>query len=302
MTLKLGLIGSSEGNGHPFSWSAIFNGYDSAAMEMCGFPAIPRYLEKQSWPQDQAAGAAVTTVWTQSLELSRSIASAGKIPAVVENLEDMIGEVDGVLLARDDSGAHFQLAAPFLRAGLPVYIDKPIALSLRSLDGLYELETRPGQIFTCSALRHSQELTLSRRDKDNLGDLISIEAFAPKSWDKYAIHVVEPVLKLLPAGDRISSWSSSSIKPKASGEELRTLTVLWVGGVETRFTTTGMNDTPILIKLKGTKGTQDLVFTDTFSAFRAALQSFVNGIMGGTIESPRAFNEQVVDLLEKGRS
>ena len=26
MTLKLGIIGLSEGNGHPYSWSAIFNG------------------------------------------------------------------------------------------------------------------------------------------------------------------------------------------------------------------------------------------------------------------------------------
>ena len=26
--LSLGLIGVSEGNGHPYSWSAIFNGYD----------------------------------------------------------------------------------------------------------------------------------------------------------------------------------------------------------------------------------------------------------------------------------
>ena len=302
MTIKLGLIGLSEGNGHPFSWSAIFNGYDSEAMELCEFPAIPRYLEKQSWPHDRAVGAEVTTVWTQSLALSRSIASAGKIPTIVENLEDMIGEVDGVLLARDDSDNHLRFAAPFLRVGLPIYIDKPIALSLRSLDSLYELETRPGQIFTCSALRYSQELALSRQDKDNLGELISIEATAPKSWDKYAIHVVEPVLKLLPAGDRISSCSSSSIKPEASGEESRTLTVLWEGGVETRFTTTGIKDTPMLIKLKGTKGSKDLVFTDTFSAFKAALQSFVNGITGGTIESPRAFNEQVVDLLEKGRS
>ena len=33
MTLKLGVIGLSEGNGHPYSWSAIFNGYDSVEME-----------------------------------------------------------------------------------------------------------------------------------------------------------------------------------------------------------------------------------------------------------------------------
>jgi hypothetical protein len=27
--IKLGIIGASKGNGHPYSWSAIFNGYDA---------------------------------------------------------------------------------------------------------------------------------------------------------------------------------------------------------------------------------------------------------------------------------
>ena len=33
MILNLGVIGLSEGNGHPYSWSAIFNGYDSVEMD-----------------------------------------------------------------------------------------------------------------------------------------------------------------------------------------------------------------------------------------------------------------------------
>jgi hypothetical protein len=28
MTVRLGIIGASPGNGHPYSWSAFFNGYD----------------------------------------------------------------------------------------------------------------------------------------------------------------------------------------------------------------------------------------------------------------------------------
>ena len=31
--LKLGVIGMSEGNGHPYSWSAIFNGFDREEMK-----------------------------------------------------------------------------------------------------------------------------------------------------------------------------------------------------------------------------------------------------------------------------
>ena len=45
--LRLGVVGLSEGNGHPYSWSAIFNGCDMSFMKDCGFPVIPGYLAKQ---------------------------------------------------------------------------------------------------------------------------------------------------------------------------------------------------------------------------------------------------------------
>ena len=47
--LKIGIIGSSDGNGHPYSWSAIFNGYNKKIMEDCEFPAISNYLNKQKF-------------------------------------------------------------------------------------------------------------------------------------------------------------------------------------------------------------------------------------------------------------
>ncbi len=165
MTLKLGVIGLSEGNGHPYSWSAIFNGYDLEAMEHCGYPVIPRYLERQSWPECRIDGAEVVAIWTQDIEQSKHIAKAAHIKEVVENYSDMIGKVDAVLLARDDAENHLKYAEPFLRAGLPIYIDKPIAVSVAALDKLYSLQQYNGQIFTCSALRYSQELMLSEADK-----------------------------------------------------------------------------------------------------------------------------------------
>ena len=49
--LKLGVIGLSKGNGHPYSWSAICNGYDHAKMLSCGFGVIPQYLSERKWPE-----------------------------------------------------------------------------------------------------------------------------------------------------------------------------------------------------------------------------------------------------------
>ncbi len=45
--LRLGIIGVSEGNGHPYSWSSIFNGFDRKELKKCPYPTIIEYLKKK---------------------------------------------------------------------------------------------------------------------------------------------------------------------------------------------------------------------------------------------------------------
>lgn len=301
MNLKLGIIGTSDGNGHPYSWSAIFNGYDPEVMEDCGFPVIPRYLEKQKWPESQISGCEVVAIWTQNSEQSAHIAKAAKISSIVSGPEKMIGLVDAILLARDDAENHLKYAADFLRAGLPIYIDKPIALSLEGLKKLYELEQYPGQIFTCSALRYSRELSITAEDRSAIGEIRKIIAFTPKSWAKYAIHIIEPVLKMLPEDDSPLSFYNGEACQFVE-DKSGFLTVDWRSGIQTSFFATGDGVTPISIRVIGTTGYKDLFFTDSFTAFRQALKYFVKGINNQEINSPIEFNKQVVQLLEKGMS
>ena len=146
--LRFGILGLSDGNGHPYSWSAICNGYDPEYMKDCGFPVIPEYLAQQEWPESALPNVNVTHVWTQDPDVSARIADASKIQNVVTSRHDMIGDVDAVLLARDDAVSHFDLARPFLEAGLPVYIDKPIALTSSDLERLSQAQVFQDQIFT----------------------------------------------------------------------------------------------------------------------------------------------------------
>ena len=62
----LGLIGGSDGNGHPFSWSAICNGYNRKSMRDSGHPIISKYLGEKKWPDAQLQYATVDYVYTQS--------------------------------------------------------------------------------------------------------------------------------------------------------------------------------------------------------------------------------------------
>ena len=139
MTIKLGIIGASPGNGHPYSWSAIFNGYDNKKMKECGYPAIPEYLSKENWPEARLRSAKITSIWTQDRITSEHIANSSYINHISSSLEELEERVDGVLLARDDAENHIKFARPFLSSGKPIYIDKPIALSVHELNRLYDL-------------------------------------------------------------------------------------------------------------------------------------------------------------------
>ena len=106
MSLKLGMIGLSVGNGHPYSWAAICNGYSPEHMNACEFPVIPQYLAKQAWPAARIPGVEVTHIWTQDAELSLRVAKAALIAHVVEEPAAMLGQIDALLLARDDAMNH----------------------------------------------------------------------------------------------------------------------------------------------------------------------------------------------------
>lgn len=291
--LRLGILGMSEGNGHPYSWSAIFNGYDPAAMATCPFPAIPAYLGEQRFPEAGISGARVTHLWAQDRTVAHHIAAASNIPVVVESYQDMVGQVDAVLLARDDAENHLAMSIPFLDAGLPIYIDKPVALSLDVLDSLYAHQRYPGQLFSCSALRYSVDLQPTTQMLADLGDVKHIQAVVPKSWEKYGVHVVEPVLNAFGLFDR-----PCVVRPHRMAG-VHVVMVDW-GALSASFTCLGAVPGDIRIRLYGSRACRAMTFTDTFSAFRRALQSFIDGVRSRREVIPRTQLHGIVAILEKG--
>ena len=292
--LRLGLIGISEGNGHPYSWAAIVNGYDEAAMARCPFPAIPSYLAEHRFPEEAIDGARVTHIWTQDAVASRRVAAASLIEHVAASPEEMLGEVDAVLLARDDAECHEELAGPFLDAGLPIYVDKPLATSVAAARALFARQASPGQLFTCSALRYAAELRLDRSAREATGPIHQVLASSPKRWSRYAVHLIEPALALLGEPSPIVSHSARS------SEGATRLHVEWESGAQAEFATLGDVEAKIELRVIGERGERTLTFIDSFTAFRAALACFVDVARGEAEPVPEDEVLRVVELIELG--
>jgi hypothetical protein len=293
--IKLGIIGLSEGNGHPYSWSAIFNGYNNQYMDDCPYPVIPEYLYRQKYPEDFLKQAKVTHIWSQDRKMSEYVAKASNIENIVDDYHELIGKVDGILLARDDPENHKQFATPFIEAGLPIYIDKPIATDIEQLKYFKELERHSGQIFSCSALRYAKEYLLTPEELKEIGTIQFIDAYTMKSWEKYAVHLIDPVIKNYLYENSIVEMKKMKILDKTS------VSVEWDNGMITRFNTFEKTYTPMKLTLYGTKGNKILVFKNSFNAFKTALNEFVE-IGFEKKENKYSFDylKKIVSIIEKG--
>ena len=292
--LKLGVIGMSEGNGHPYSWSAIFNGYNPEYMKDCPFPSIPDYLAKQKFPEDSLSHLGqVTQVWCQKKKIAEHIAAASHIENVVANIEDMIGQVDAVLLARDDAENHYEMALPFLKAGLPIFIDKPLAVKISEAEKIWAAQQFNNQVFSCSSLRYAKELMLSEEEKEMIGEIKLVEGSVMKKWETYGIHILEPLVAQLPNRGKLIE-----IKGIGSGYQKQVL-VQW-DHVSGYFKTTGNTPSPLEIKFFGEKGNITKTFNDSFNAFKNSLQVFIEVIHHPEKNIPQEETLELVTILEKG--
>jgi len=206
----------------------------------------------------------------------------------------MLGEVDAVLLARDDAERHAELAGPFLDAGLPVYVDKPLATSVAAARDLFARQASPGQLFTCSALRYASELRLDSAAREEIGPVRQVLASSPKRWSRYAVHLIEPALALLGESSPVASHNARST------DGATRLHVAWESGVEAEFATLGNVEAPIELRVVGERGERTLAFEDSFAAFKKALECFCAVARGEAEPVPEPEVLRVVELIELG--
>jgi hypothetical protein len=188
--IKIGIIGESEGNGHPYSFTSIINGFDKNKFNKVDWPNIYKYmLENSENGKIGIEGARVEYVWCDDFKKAEKIAYSGNIKYVAYDLEELLN-CDAVIIARDDWETHFKLAKMFLENGKYVFIDKPLTFDDNEIE-YFKKFINNGHLFSCSALRYAPEL--NSLPKINLKPYDIINAFCIKNWELYSIHIIEPI-------------------------------------------------------------------------------------------------------------
>lgn len=297
--LRLAMLGMIPGNGHPYSWSAIVNGFDPVAMSACPYPVIPKYLGAQSAGTVGMPGVRVTHLWTDDPAEAPAVAAAALIPHIVARPEDVIGHVDAVLIATDDGFDHVWRARPFVEAGLPVFVDKPLALTIDDLRTFMAWEKAGARILSSSGLRYAPELApyLAGTKNPAIGELRWLSGVSTKTWERYGIHLLEPIARVLGPGFESVRLESSAAGNRGlevahlshrSGVQV-TLPVISDGGAT--FGT---------LHVCGTAGQATVRFADTYTAFRDQLVSFVDFVRRGVAPYPFAETVEYMAVLIAG--
>lgn len=194
--LKLGIIGLNEGNGHPFSYAAIFNGYDPKALEArCPFELIREYLPREHRNENLFDSAKVTHIWTQERKISEDVSAVSLIPNIVDNYTDLIGAVDAVILARDDVQNHLEMAKPFLEKKVPLFIDKQLVATNDELDEFMKLAGPEYPLMAGSSARFTRELAKAKSDIQ-FDTVKTIHGVSRESWMRYGHHLFEGIARL----------------------------------------------------------------------------------------------------------
>jgi len=157
-------------------------------------------LEDEEW---HVPGARVVALCPQDNPPERVAELRGKygVDRVVSTPEELVPLVDAALMLGRDGGRHAAQALPFLQAGKPCFVDKPLALNVEDADTMLRAAEASGApLMSCSAIRYSLELEAARDRLAALGTIRHCSLCGPGELFFYGVHLADLLVSLMGSG------------------------------------------------------------------------------------------------------
>ncbi len=177
--LRIGIVGSD--NSHALEFAKLINveqmfGNDVRVVAICG----------------------------DEQERTEEVARVGNIPSIVADGRAMIGQIDAAMVVHRHADLHARNAVPLLEAGLPMFVDKPIAISLDDAHTILDTAARHNVLVTSfSALRWGPDTERFLADVSEVGALRVGVFSGPCDWASvyggplfYSTHTIEIMLRV----------------------------------------------------------------------------------------------------------
>jgi predicted dehydrogenase len=170
---------------------------------------------------------------------------------IVPTIEELCQRVDAVLLMSVDGRPHLEQAKPVFKARKRMFIDKPIAGSLRDAIEIFRLAREAGvPVFSSSSYRYYPSLVEVK--KTNVGDIRSVISYGPAHLEPhhpdlfwYGVHPTEALYTILGTG--------CETVVRATTPDTDSVTGIWSGGRLGTLHACRKGPTPHKVTVFGTK-------------------------------------------------
>lgn len=191
--IKIGIIGLDTS--HAPAFAKLFNA-DNTNPALTGFKVIAAF------PQGSTD---IKSSMDRIPEYSKQVQEVGV--EVVDSIKKLLGMVDVVLLETNDGRPHLEQAREVIKAGKPMFIDKPVAGSLKDAITIYrEAAEKKVPMFSASSLRYMKNVHAVRHE-NKIGQVLGADTFSPATLEPhhpdlfwYGIHGVEVLFTVMGAG------------------------------------------------------------------------------------------------------
>lgn len=183
--LKLGIVGFDTS--HVLAFTKLLHNADDAhhvpgAKIVAGYPTFSADLASSA---DRVEG------YTNEMRDDQGV-------EIVDSMDALLEKCDAVLLESVDGRRHLAEATPIIKAGKPLFIDKPLAHNYEDAAAIVKLAKENNvPIMSSSSLRFDANIAALKADAE-LGDVFAVDAFTAASLDPtnpglfwYGVHGAE---------------------------------------------------------------------------------------------------------------
>jgi len=174
--IKIGIIGAE--NSHTIGYGRLFN------------------IEKK-FP-----GIIVSYVWGETEDFAKNAMEKGGIPHMVKDPEEMLGKIDALIVDHRHAKYHLKAATPFVRAGIPTFIDKPFCYRVSEGKKFLQMAGELGTPVTSfSSIAQSDATFDIRKQVKSMDTITQVVRYGPVDIESkyggvffYGVHIVQPLM------------------------------------------------------------------------------------------------------------
>ena len=150
----------------------------------------------------------------EEVEGFRKLASLDQI---CNSMEELVACSDVGFIQACNWDKHLEHARPFLKAGKPVFIDKPMAGNLQDCKALLELERNGAVIMGSSSVRYCREIQqFLETPEEERGKILHVVATVGMDEYNYAIHAVEGICSMMQSKPVSVKYTGNSVQDNQS--------------------------------------------------------------------------------------